>query len=278
MHSTGFQPSTTVQKNTRRLTGLDCGIFVVGGLIVFVLLAMVYFNPTDCTPRPGMGACLRVLFIGNSYTYVNDLPSTFAQLAKSGGHRVKTGMVAEGGWTLDQHMHSSTTLDAIQSGPWDFVVLQEQSEIPALQPSRTSEMYPAARSLVGKIREAGAAPIFFQTWGHQDGDPDYGIASYEAMQAQLDDGLAAIAQELNTPIAPVGAAWFTLRQQNPQLNLWQEDGSHPNMQGTYLAACVFYAVIFRQSPLGLAYTANLPQATAHVLQTTAASLVLNNPK
>jgi len=67
------------------------------------------------------------------------------------------------------------------------------------------------------------------------------------------------------------------RRQNPQLDLWQDDGSHPTEQGTYLAACVFYSVIFHQSPEGLTFTAQLPSETAQLLQKSAAHVVLNNP-
>jgi hypothetical protein len=96
------------------------------------------------------------------------------------------------------------------------------------------------------------------------------------MQAQIDAGYLGIAQELKVPVVPVGAAWQAATQRYPQLDLWQSDNSHPTMMGTYLAACVFYATIFRQSPVGLSYTAGLPADVAGELQTIAASTVLNN--
>ena len=79
-------------------------------------------------------------------------------------------------------------------------------------------------------------------------------------------------------MAPVGYAWSKLRQQNPQLNLWQEDGSHPSEQGTYLAACVFYSVIYKESPVGLSYTGNLSTEDAQLLQKMAADIVLTHPE
>jgi hypothetical protein len=79
-------------------------------------------------------------------------------------------------------------------------------------------------------------------------------------------------------MAPVGEAWLIAKRQHPELELWQGDGSHPSEQGSYLAACVFYAAIFRQSPEGLRYIAHLPKETAKVLQTTAADVVLNKPQ
>jgi hypothetical protein len=83
---------------------------------------------------------------------------------------------------------------------------------------------------------------------------------------------------LNVPLAPVGYAWLIAYGQDPQLDLWQQDGSHPAQQGTHLAACVFYAVIFHQSPEGLNYLAQLPINVAKELQTVAANNVLNDPK
>jgi hypothetical protein len=213
---------------------------------------------------------MRILFIGNSYTYVNDLPGVFTRLACSGGYKVQTGLAAPGGWTLAQHDASNETLAALKQHKWDYVVLQEQSEIPAIQSARSQGMYPAVRQLVARIRASGAQPLLFMTWGHRDGDVQFGLPTYFDMQAQLTAGYLGIAQELNVPVIPVGTAWLKAWTQPTPLDLWQEDGSHPNEQGTYLAACVFYAAIFHQSPLGLGYYAGLDQETAKTLQSLAA--------
>src|SRR5678816_986615 len=87
-----------------------------------------------CSARRTAAVCTRVLFIGNSYTYVNDLPGTFAKLARATGHDVVTGMVAAGGATLGQHASATTTKRAIDSLRWDYVVIQEQSQIPSVEP------------------------------------------------------------------------------------------------------------------------------------------------
>ena len=97
------------------------------------------------------------------------------------------------------------------------------------------------------------------------------------MQVQINQGYMTIANQLIAPVAPVGYAWLTAWLQNPKLVLWQADGSHPTGQGTYLAACVFYAVIFRQSPVNNPYHARLSAATARYLQSVAADTVLNDP-
>jgi hypothetical protein len=154
-------------------------------IIAICLLGISYFIFMNCTDTPGIKPCTRVLFIGNSYTYVNDLPGMFAKLARSGNHRVEVGMAAPGGWTLSEHANSQETLDQLHSSKWDLVILQEQSQIPSIGSSRTVSMYPAARLLVRQIEEAGATPIFFLTWAHRTGWPENGMPGYEDMQSQI---------------------------------------------------------------------------------------------
>jgi hypothetical protein len=244
-------------------------------LICILVLTLSACVLTDCGDDP---ACSRVLFIGNSYTYVNDLPKTLTQLAQSGGNRLETGMAAQGGWSLYNHLNSSESLEIIQASKWNYVVLQEQSMIPASEAARNAQMYPAARDLAAKISAAGAQPILFVTWAHKAGWPENGMPTYEAMQLAINYGYLTLGQQLHAPMAPVGYAWLALWRQNPQLGLWQEDGSHPNELGTYLAACVFYAVIFHKSPEGLTYRGNLANENADLLQKTASEIVFKNEK
>jgi Domain of unknown function (DUF4886) len=232
-------------------------------------------NP-GCEPgRPS--ACTRVFFIGNSYTSVNDLPTTFADLAWSGGHRVETGVQAPGGWTLADHDSATSTDEALTGSKWNFVVLQEQSEIPSVQRLREANMYPAARDLIAKARSAGARPMFFLTWGHRNGWPAMSLPDYASMQSALDDGYLFIAAQQNAEVAPVGEAWRSLFDQESAPDLWQDDGSHPTEKGTYLAACVFYASIFLESPAGLEYHAGLSDMDASQAQNAAAATVLGDP-
>jgi hypothetical protein len=220
-------------------------------------------------------ACVRVLFLGNSYTYANDLPATFARLARAGGHEVEVTMVAGGGETLAEHASSAESLAKLGSQSWDFVVLQEQSETPASSAGARYYMYPAARELASRARAARATPIFFMTPAHRDGISGSATPSYETMQLAIDQSYLAIASELGAPVAPVGFTWFVVRRDHPEIDLWQADGSHPSTAGTYLAACVFYASIFRQSPEGLADADGLPDAQASVLELEAGRNVMD---
>jgi hypothetical protein len=246
-------------------------------LLILCVLALAQLGCTGSSACHGSGGCTRVLFIGNSYTYVNDLPTTFATLAGSGGESVETGMLAEGGATLADDAAASDTATTLASQHWNAVVLQEQSEIPSIEQFRQTEMYPAARQLVGMVRAAGAQPVFFLTWAHRDGWPEDGLPNYASMQSAIDDGYLTIAREQSAAIAPVGYAWWTMLTQDPGAGLWLDDGSHPTMEGTYLAACVFYATIFKLSPVGLPYDAGLPSDEAATLQEIAANVVLGDP-
>ncbi|TMC84861.1 MAG: hypothetical protein E6J06_05415 [Chloroflexi bacterium] len=268
------------QKRRRRLrvaVALSALVLVAAaGVGAVRLLAHSSDNP-GCVTLQRAADCTRILFLGNSYTSVNDLPVMFANLAWSGGHRVETAMQAPGGWGLSDHDLSQDTPTELASKPWDFAVLQEQSQIPSVESFRQAQMYPAARDLVGMIRAANAKPIFFVTWARQGGWPEYRMPDYASMQSSIDDGYSLIARELQAALAPVGYAWMARVTESLDPDLWQDDGSHPSIAGTYLAACVFYARIFGQSPVGLPYDAGLDVKSAAQLQQVAFTTVLSDP-
>jgi len=238
-------------------------------IFLFLSLVIVLFS-CNCAPR----GTTRVLFIGNSYTKSGDLPNMFLELAKAGGHRVEVGMSAQGGWDLRDHLKKDRAANAISSKKWQYVVLQEQSLLPAFQQARDEMMYPAAREFDSLIKKQGAKTVFFVTWGYQMGVPQGGIKSYEIMQDEIDKGYSEIAKELDAMLAPVGTAWRIVAREHPDMKLWQGDGSHPATRGTYLAACVFYATIFKESPVGLRYAPEIPEEDIKILQEAAAEAVL----
>jgi len=249
---------------------------LAGAGIAASLLALGMMS-AGCPDPARSASCTRVLFIGNSYTTVNDLPSVFGSLARSGGHRVETANAAVDGWTLAQHADSPATAAKLASANWDIVVLQEQSQIPSVEELRQTQMYPAARRLISSIRNSGARPLLYLTWGHRDGWPENGMPTYAAMQSAIDDGYLAIAGDQRAAVAPVGDAWATLIARGAPDAPWQDDGSHPTEAGTYLAACVFYATIFRENPKGLGYHSSLSADAAATIQSIAAETVLRDP-
>jgi hypothetical protein len=236
----------------------------LGVIVALGVFGAVRAVSTGCSPF-SRAPCVRILFLGNSYTYVNDLPAVFRDLARSAGQNVETGMVADGGETLAQHAASSVDAQTLGGSRWQFVVLQEQSEVPSVESFRQSQMYPAVRSLVTTIRAGGATPVLLETWAHQAGWPDYSLG-YTAMQAAIDQGYGAIAGELKVSVAPAGQAWQAVVEQAPGIGLWQPDGSHPTPAGTFLAACALYTRIFGPCPAGGPYTDGLPPAVTATLE------------
>ncbi len=228
-----------------------------------------------CATGPNAGVCTRVLFVGNSYTYVNDLPSTFAQLARSGGHAVDVGSVANGAETLAQHVESSDDATQLAAEPWSYVVLQEQSDTPAYS-SAGSLMYGPVHTLSAAAFKVGAMPMLFMTWAHKDGESGAGLPSYEAAQARIESTYLELSGQLRLPVAPVGDAWLHVHADHPDMALWRDDNSHPTALGTYLAACVFYAAIFRESPAGLSYRGGASGDDAALLQGYAGRTVLDS--
>jgi hypothetical protein len=97
------------------------------------------------------------------------------------------------------------------------------------------------------------------------------------MQIQINKRYMGIAEELNVPVAPVGSGWLPAMKEHPELELWQADGSHPTELGTYLADCVFYTVIFHESPDGLMYRAGVAREDARIIQILVSKTVVNVP-
>jgi hypothetical protein len=138
-------------------------------------------------------------------------------------------------------------------------------------------MVPAVHRLDDKIGESGASTVLFITWASRDGLPSAGFEDYAAMQAAIETGYLEAAGEIGAMVAPVGVAWQRALEGHPELALWQTDGIHPSLEGTYLAACVFYASLLGQSPEEASYLAGLPEETARFLQAVAAETVLGDP-
>ena len=242
------------------------------GLTFLLAVALISAGCSATAAEPE----LRVLFVGNSYTTENSLPTVFAEFAEAGGHPVEVGVTARGAWSLADHVASESFTNALGSRSWDVVVLQEQSVIPSLLDNRERDMYPAGARLSERITGRNAQVLLFMTWSRQDGLPveEFGFASSKEMQKAIEDGYLGLANLIDAQVAPVGRAWANVRSSSP-LNLYDADGSHPNEAGTYLAAAVFYASMFQASPLGINYHGNLDSDDAEFLQRIAAETVLS---
>ena len=126
------------------------------------------------------------------------------------------------------------------------------------------------------VMNAGGETLLYMTWGRQKGLAEEGFKDYDSMQARLTEGYLEIAKELNLRVAPVGEAWKAALRIDPNLELWQGDGSHPTLEGTYLTACVFYSTLYQQSPAGLGSPPGMSKKEAGELQAIAAQTVLTD--
>ena len=182
---------------------------------------------------------LKVLFIGNSYTFCNKMPWIVSKLAESAQKNLVVDMVVQGGVSLEWHAHNQETLDAIEKGDWNVVVLQDRSLGPI---ESKDKMHQFGIELNERIQKIGAETVLYMTWARQH------------IPEMIDDLAVAyisLAKKINAKVAPVGIAWKNALDANPQLILHTEDKSHPTPIGSYLTACIFYSTFYNTSPEGL---------------------------
>jgi hypothetical protein len=180
-----------------------------------------------------------VLFIGNSFTARNDLPALVALLAATRGKDVRHRLISAGGASLRTHWNAGEALKAIQEGQYERVVLQEQSTLPVKNARR---MHENVRLFDEAINAAGAKTFLYLTWARRHAP--------QAQQA-ITDAYTSIGQELGATVVPVGVAWQNFLHKHDQPTLHDKDLSHPTLAGSYLAACVFLAVLFKENPVGI---------------------------
>jgi hypothetical protein len=223
---------------------------------------------------------LSVLFIGNSYTYVNDLPAVFNNLTTSLSDIATIDSKTNGGFTFQNHLDDPATHVKIGSKKWDYVVLQGQSQEPSFPTGQVNQYtLPPAVSLADSVYANWycSQAMYFMTWGRQNGDPQWdSINTFDKMNVRLRNAYVRIADSAKASVCPVGIAWKYVRDTYPTINLYSGDGSHPSMEGTYLAACTFYASLYRKSPVGASYVAGLDPTIAGQLQGAAELAVLDS--
>lgn len=223
-----------------------------------------------------------VLFIGNSYIGTNNLPNMVNDLTISLGDEITYTSQTPGGATFAIQAANPGTYVNINSQPWDFVVLQAQSQEPAFSDSQVdTQTLPYAQQLADSVysNRFCSDVLFFMTWGRKDGDPQWApISTFEGMNGRLRNAYMRFADSVQGSVSPVGSAWAHIRATYPSLgdSLYVADGSHPSVAGSYLAACTFYASLFRKSPVGASYTAGLSATTSGILQQAAALTVLDS--
>lgn len=245
----------------------------LGFLSLLVLPAMAAVKPQvlpETTP-------MRVLFVGNSFSYYNNgIQNRVANLIKSAGkwqagksrYRLKT---ISGGKLFEHVAGIAPLLENSKERQYDMMVLQEYSNGPISKKYHQAFM-DASEAIATLARKQGIKPVLFMTWAYKNNIE---------MTQHLADAYTAQGNKLNALVVPVGLAFANTREFYPDIELYVPDIDgfndkgqeqyndvlkHPSMAGTYLAACMFYASFYQQSPEGLPYTAGLDKSTATALQ------------
>ena len=258
-------------------------------------------NTTNNTPA-WSASVSDVLMFGNSYTSANGLSSMLEELLRSAHSPSNTSDFTSGGWTIANHWNDVNTSGSAQnlslaSGVWDTVVLQDQSQIPGLL--RTNSDWLASKNgsihLADRVDTEGGAMMLFMTWGRRSGDAMHPIlySNYTVMQDRLEQGYIdyrdniSLSTSAEIYIAPVGLAFKHIHDSivasggNPLsptstfYGLYTADGSHPSTSGSYLSACVLFAALTGDSPVGLTDNTTMDATLRLTLQQAAAEVVFN---
>ena len=197
---------------------------------------------------------LNILFIGNSFTFVNDLPAMLTEIAADAGVEIAASSVLKGGAYLHQfadpeHELGKRLAETYPTKNWDFIVLQDQSFNPA---GRPDDFLASAVKLCENMN-GGAKFLFYSTWAYRDNTEK--LAKTGMTYTEMLNALTASYQkaaDIHGGIrVPVGNAFALSAETNPGIDLYTPDDYHPSPCGTYLAACLFYRAVTGNSPSAL---------------------------
>lgn len=225
-----------------------------------------------------------VLFIGNSYTYYNDMPDLLVQAADSAGDTViqDDNAIANASWST--HVTKGPTRAKIMQGTWDYVVLQEAGRLPGRDEQFFMQnVYPYASELNDLIEEYNPCgeTLFYMNWGERNGVPAEcatwpPFCSYETMDDILRARILILTEDFEAETSPVGAVWRYLRDFHPNIDLYDADGYHPSLAGSYAAAISFYCSIFRKDPTLVTFNSTLSFQDASAIKNAVGAVVYND--
>jgi len=231
------------------------------------ILVLSNFVITAITPQP---QTYNVLFIGNSFTYYNDMPTMVETMGQQNGLDLHVEQVTYGGASLIDFATSGTSrttevINKLNEREWDFVILQDHSRKPL---DNLTEMLNAIHSLDELIEQNGAQTVLYSTWSYRDGTDKLATTglSYEGFYNVLTNGYQQAVEETGAWIAPVGTAFYNLYQDHPDINLYVDDDFHPNPQGSFLAAYVFYTLLFGTENNDMYRPATVSEDIAEILR------------
>jgi hypothetical protein len=173
---------------------------------------------------------VRVLFVGNSYVYYNNLAQMIGLITDSIDTKIICKKSTIGAATLEQHWNGSRGLKSkqiIASNKFNIVVIQDNSMWPL---EHKDSLLFFGHLFCDYIKANGAKPYLYNTWAREK-TPE--------TQTKINEVYSELAKAENATVVPVGASWALARQTMPNMNLFHTDGSHPSALGTFLIALNF---------------------------------------
>ena len=173
---------------------------------------------------------MRVLFVGNSHSYFNDMPALFARMCEElTGERPEVTMLAYSGRSLAWHREEYFALRfALLHGRYDYCVFQQQAHpFPGEEPTEES-----LRQLLPLCEKGGARPVLYMTWAEK-ARPE--IASVHSRCCRR------LAEKYGALLAPVGELFERFR--GTDIELYWKDGEHASPYGSWLIALSFAALL-----------------------------------
>lgn len=217
-----------------------------------------------------------VLCVGNSFTYYYDADIMLTDIAASQGVRMQVGKFLKGGQTFGQHLQLKHTLEAVDSGGYDYALLQDQS-VNAARYARDGDAQVLEDLKTLKSRIVRKSPdckvILERTWSYS-GKEAGGFETAANLDKYLEKGNKELASKAHTWLSPIGVAFNTVYRERPDIKLLYKDDKHQGPAGSYLKACVNYLVITGQPFHGNVDRCGLDPATAAYLQSVAEKTVL----
>ena len=214
-----------------------------------------------------------ILFIGNSFTYFNDMPfSIFKKICDATDISVLVKSITCGGYRLSQfadpeNEYGKQVLFELENNSFDIVILQEQSRTPV---TNFDIFYSGAEKLVTMAKSKGAEVYLYQTWGYKEGHnllPECG-GSTSVMASKLKEGYCKAAEILNINVCPVGDAFLDVHT-NSDIDLYNPDLFHPSLEGSTLAALVLFSSIFKMKTSDITFESPLDENTIKYLKSSA---------
>lgn len=200
-----------------------------------LLLIGVVLGVLAAPARPA-DAPLRVLFLGNSLTYTNDLPRMVEALSSSGERRVRATMIAGPNYGLEDLWREAKVREAIRSRAFDVVVMQQG---PSALPESRTNLVAWAKKFGDFIREHDAEPALFMVWPSSDRAFD---------RQRVAESYRVAAAACGCRLLPAGEAWQAAWKKSGRLSLYGVDGFHPSSEGSFLAALVIWSGLTGEAP------------------------------